>query len=186
MTRSGLIPLAVTLLLCSAATPASAFKKCRTADGKLVFSDNPPAGCVVEGTFDNSAAAEDASEEPAAPGEAEASGGFDAQAIQARRRIERELAKASDELAALAREYASAPRLGGVYVDTKTGEGSFESGQNIDPRAAAGIRERENKVKERIRALQEEYATLTTKLAETHGGQLPPWWPAAPRCDGCS
>lgn len=186
--------LVVAVLVCFAATPASAFKKCRTADGKLLFTDVPPAGCVVEGEIPNAPRApepETPAGEPSAgdvpvAGDAPAGGSFDAQAIATRRRIERALAGAADDLAALARERANAPRLpAGAYVDTRSGEGSYQDGASIDPQAEAAIRAREDKVKERIQALRDEDAAVTAKLAESNGGSLPSWWSPAPRCEGC-
>jgi hypothetical protein len=39
------------------AEPATAFVKCKTADGKLLFVDVAPPGCAVEGAYQNTDAA---------------------------------------------------------------------------------------------------------------------------------
>lgn len=176
------------IVVCIAASPAAAFKKCRTADGKLMFVDIPPPGCVVEEEFENRPApATEGSpgEAPTGSSPEAATTAADAGAIAARRRIERELASAADDLVRLDRELAGAPKMvPGVYVDLEDGSGSVRDGTEVRPDVAADIAARRQVVEDRIRNLKETYDVLTRDLADRHGG-VPSWWSESPRCDRC-
>lgn len=189
MTTSRLRILGLAAAAVASVTPASAFTKCRTREGGYLFTDRPPPGCVVEAEIANAPEApsgDDATADGAAAEDPPASGSVEAQAIRTRRRIERDLAAAAADLEALGRERLAAPRMpAGVYVNTRTGEGSYEDGRTIERRAEAAIREREETVKARIAALRDEYATVTAELREANGGAMPPWWSESPRCPRC-
>ena len=175
-------------LVCLGASPASAFKKCKTADGKVMFVDVPPAGCVVEGEFENPSSESAPSDAASgAEGTAEASdGGGDAQAIAARRRIERDLNAAAEDLERLRDERANAPRRPpGIYVNTQDGSGTYRGEEFVDPAVEAQIAAREEGVRKRISELNEAFGNLTREIASRHGGEAPSWWSATPRCPRC-
>jgi hypothetical protein len=173
---------------------ASAFVKCQMPDGRLLFVDVPPPGCVVKGEMKNSEPAEPPSE-PSTPGEdaeGEAGSGSarsdsgDAQAIAGARRIERELDSAADELDRVKQDRENAPKSPpGIYVDVNDGSSKFEENERVQPDVAAQLDAREKEVLERIQGLRDEYATLTTDVEKQNGGRAPPWWSSTPRCPRC-
>jgi len=176
------------ILVCLFSFDAAAFMKCKTADGKLIVTDTPPPGCIIEGELKNDeSSASSAQAVPSAESAAHqtSTDSGDAQSIAARRRIERELSDAADELAKIRQELANAPRaLPGIYVDLKDGSTKVHEQTRVQPKAAAEIGERERQALDRIQKLKEEFANLTHQVEKRHGGRAPSWW-APVRCDRC-
>jgi hypothetical protein len=173
---------------------AAAFVKCKMPDGRLLFVDVPPPGCIVQGEIKNTEPAEPASE-PSASGEGaedDAGGGApssdagEARAIAGARRIERELDSATDELDRVKRDRENAPKSPpGVYVDLNDGSGHYQENERVRPDVAAELDAREKQILERIQALRDDYAKLTSDVEAQHGGRAPSWWSSTPRCPRC-
>ena len=178
---------AAATIVCLGVSPVSAFTKCKMPDGRTMFVDNPPPGCVVEREIANPSA--DPESAPA-PSEGEESAtaspdSGDAQAIAARRRIERELNAAAADLERLREEAANAPKKPpGIYVYTDGSGGEMRDKEFTDPAVAVKLKEREEVVLKRIDNLKAEFDGLTRDLASRHGGAAPSWW-NPPRCRGC-
>jgi hypothetical protein len=173
--------------------PAPAFVKCQMPNGKLLFVDVPPAGCVVKGEMKNAPEAAEPPSEASAPNEdgegangSAATDSGNAQAIAGGRRIERELAGAADEWDRLQQERANAPKSPpGVYVDVTDGSGQYHENERVRPDVAAELDAREKQIRDRIQGLRDEYTALTGEVTERHGGSAPSWWRTTPRCDRC-
>ena len=174
------------VVVCLSAATAFSFVRCKMPNGELVFADVPPPGCVVEGELKNpEPAAGEASTESSSEAAAASSGSGDGQAIAAKRRIERDLEAAAENLADIRRDLANAPKAPpGVYVNTQDGSAKYYDKERVDPRAAVEIQAREQKALERIATLKEEFAALTREVEKQNGGRAPSWW-TPPRCDGC-
>jgi hypothetical protein len=186
--RGNAVVAAGLLLLASA--PASAFVKCRSADGKMMFVDVPPPGCVVEGELKNAPGAPEAEPAPEAAtgstGDTAARDSADASAISSRRRIERELDQVAGDLIDLRREFANAPKApAGIYVDTSDGSAHYFDKERVRDDVDAELRKREQTLLARIQALKDEFAGLTSDVEKRHGGSAPSWWNPTVRCGRC-
>ena len=188
--RALVIALSLALL---GSDDATAFVKCQMPDGRLLFVDVPPPGCVVKGELKNTEPPEPVTE-PSASGEdgegdaggATGSDAGEAQAIAGARRIERELESAADELDRVKQDRENAPKAPpGIYVDLKDGSGHYQEQERVRADVAAELDAREKKVLERIQSLRDDYAKLTSDVQAQNGGRAPAWWSSTPRCSRC-
>ena len=172
---------------------AVAFVKCQMPDGRLLFVDVAPAGCVVKGELKNTEPAEPPNESSTSGGDTEGDAGDaassdagEAQAIAGARRIERELESAAEELDRVKQDRENAPKAPpGIYVDLTDGSGHYQEQERVRADAAAELDAREKQVLERIQSLRDEYAKLTGDVEAQHGGRAPSWWRSTPRCPRC-
>ena len=178
------------------ASPGDAFVKCRTADGKVMIVDMAPPGCEVENELPNPPADADsemprdaapaAVERDESPRDGSAENAGNAREISARRRIERALNEAADELENVRATLATAPVVsGGAFQATADGTISQIEGAKIYKDGNDDLRAREATLLSTIANLKREFAELTGRVEERNGGVPPTWWSRSPRCRKC-
>jgi hypothetical protein len=163
MKRIGCVTAVAFAIALSAASGAQPIQKWRTPNGEQYFGDRPPAGSVKIGEYQE---AKPRVSEATADAKAKADNAFDAQAIRRRRRIEKGLNEAADQLA------AARAQLSRVRIAT-----------SLNARRAMQARESEATL--RVSEYKQDFESLTEEVRRYYHGDLPPSWSPTPNCRNC-
>jgi hypothetical protein len=109
----------------------------------------------------------------------------DADAIVERRRIERALEEAAEELLQVRETISKTPRFAGddsTGLNVRSEDGNDQ--RELDS-VSVDLRTREQALLTQIATLKNEFAKLTSAVEKRHGGNLPASWKTEPHCRDC-
>ena len=109
----------------------------------------------------------------------------DADAIVERRKIERALERAADELREVRVAISNTPRIAGDDSTGLTVRSETGDDQRVLDEANVDLRTREQALLSEIAALKNDFAKLTSAVEKRHGGALPASWSPEPHCRDC-
>lgn len=171
-----------------------AITKCRTADGRLLFVDILPPGCVVEGLYKNQAPNGEliGGEPPTGrqapstlPSESELNA-FNTRASIERRRIESAAEDAAEAVQGIRDEIAGIPSsVPGRFRNSASGVIGYMEAQRKRDQYVDELRMKEAALLAAIERLRLEFKQLTGEVAKGNGGATPSSWSTVFRCRSC-